>query len=183
MRPGDALVLTKPIGTGLISTGLKSGAVSDEHAKGATEIMAELNATSMTCVAKHEVHACTDVSGFGLLGHLWEMTRASLVDAEIEFSRVPFLPGALELAQAGFAPGGSKSNLHYVEKAVSFHNRVTAAERLLLADAQTSGGLLVAVPEDGARTAIAKLRDKGVSHAQIIGRATNEGSGRLRVTP
>ncbi len=166
-RPGDALVLTKPLGTGVLSTALKRGMVDSAAAAIVAETMSELNRTAAETAAPYAIHACTDITGFGLLGHLWEMIHASGVAAVIESSSVPLLPQAVELTAAGAVPGGSKANLEYISPHVGFASAVSPYLRLLLADAQTSGGLLFAVAESEAERLLNELHDRGVKAARI----------------
>ena len=180
-QPGDILILTKPIGTGLIATGMKRGVVEDSAAKAATLSMTTLNAVAALSLADVEIHACTDITGFGLLGHLHEMLAASGVDAEIWFSRVPVLYPAVDLAEADMAPGGTRDNLAYVAQDVTFDDTMSVAQQLVLADAQTSGGLLVAVSDANGRQALDALHQHGVSAATAVGRILDRGSGRVSV--
>ncbi len=180
-KPGDVLILTKPIGTGLIATGLKHGAVSEHDAQASAMSMATLNASAAKSLAGLPVHACTDVTGFGLLGHACEMLAASKVDAELRASAVPLLPGALDLALTDLIPGGTRANLEHVLPKVDFDDSVPTAERLVLADAQTSGGLLVALSADHAEETLERLRKGGVSEAGVVGTVTKGGPGHLTV--
>ncbi len=146
-RPGDLLVLTKPIGTGVIATALKAGAADDEDVAEAVRWMTTLNRDAGSAMLDAGVHASTDITGFGLLGHLVEMGRASGVAATVDAGAVPLLPGSLGAADAGFIPNGSRTNLAYIEPDVTFTN-VGESLRALLVDPQTSGGLLVALPPE-----------------------------------
>ena len=143
--PGDVLVLTKPLGTGVITTAGKQGVVSEDVLEAAVDIMSELNRAASEAMTGVGVHACVDVTGFGLLGHLRGMTSASGVGAEIEFGSMPFINGAEELARDGVAPGGTHRNLSSVEPDVVWADSIDDVQKVLLADAQTSGGLLIAV--------------------------------------
>ena len=167
-RPGDVLVLTKRLGTGLISTAIKSGAASARAQEAATATMRRLNASASRAAVAAGVCAGTDVTGFGLLGHLVEMLRASGVSATIETAEVPVLETALDIAANGAVPGGTKRNFASVVSAVEFGD-TPPAMRTLLADAQTSGGLLLAVPESALPTLVAGLTDGG-DLAAVIGR-------------
>jgi selenide,water dikinase len=171
-RPGDVLFLTKPIGGGLITTAAKRGIATAELVERAIAVMTELNAEAATAALAAGATAATDVTGFGLLGHLHELCAASGVAAEITAAAVPAIDGALELAAGGEAlAGGSRRNLEDVAGYTTFDNPVPAERRVLLADAMTSGGLLVAVPEDGAAKA------PGVE----IGRVSEGESGTIAV--
>jgi selenide, water dikinase len=138
-KPGDLLALTKPIGTGVISTALKRGMASDEHVQSSIRSMLTLNS------APAFANSCTDITGFGLLGHAREMAVASGVTLEIDVDAVPFLPGALEYARAGAIPGGSKNNREFVSACVHTARKIPAEIDALLHDPQTSGGLLISL--------------------------------------
>jgi selenide,water dikinase len=151
-RVGDALVLTKPVGAGAVTTGLKKGLTGESVLAGAVAVMTELNAAASAAARAAGAHGMTDVTGFGLLGHLHELALASGVAAEVDAQAVPAIPGALELLQDDRAvAGGSRNNRRYAEEFVSFDDGVDEVRRRLLTDAMTSGGLLVAV--DPARAA------------------------------
>jgi len=167
-RPGDALVLTKPIGTGLVATAIKRGVANREIRDAAVETMVRLNAAAARAMRRVGVSAATDVTGFGLLGHLGEMLRASGVSAEIEAAVVPLLPGARQFAIDNIVPGGTVRNL---EAAARFTRFGDADEpiRLLLADAQTSGGLLLAVNGPLAKALLQALEEEGET-GTVIGR-------------
>jgi selenide,water dikinase len=143
--------------------------------------MRELNKAAAEAMEEVGVHACTDVTGFGLLGHLREMAAGSRVDAEIEARAVPVLSPAREMAAADVVPGGSLENLEHVSPFVDWSPGLSRVDRVLLADAQTSGGLLIAVPEERAEALLAALRARGVAAACRIGRFTGAGAGRIRV--
>lgn len=158
-QPGDALLLSKPLGTGVISTALKRGVARDEDVRGAVASMLKLNRETAELLADVEVHGCTDVTGFGLIGHARELALASQVTVEIDALSVPLLPGALEYAQQGAQPGGLKSNRDFASCDVELSAPLAAEREALLYDPQTSGGLLVAVREsDAARlTSLARI--------------------------
>ncbi len=170
--PGDVLVLTKPIGVGIITTGIKRNAVTSEQEKRVTEVMAELNKTAAEILMDFSPHAVTDVTGFGLLGHGSEMAKGSNVSLEITVDHVPVLEGAKELAEAGVVPGGSKANHKWLLNDVDYGS-IGQDIQLLLCDAITSGGLLVAMPEEQAQIYVEKLHQAGLIHSSIIGRVTN----------
>jgi cysteine desulfurase NifS/selenium donor protein len=180
-RPGDALILTKPIGLGILSTAMKRGMLERKGIDAAIATMSELNGAAAAAARALTVHACTDVTGFGLLGHLREMTRGSQVDAEIRWQEVPLLEGAWELAAAGAVPGGTQANLQHVAGSVDFAAGVPEIARLLLADAQTSGGLLLAVPAEDAQRLLAALQRNCRGPVAVIGAITGTGEGRIRV--
>jgi selenide,water dikinase len=149
-RPGDALVFTKRLGTGVISTALKRGIASPEHVEAAIASMLMLNRQACEEMLRFETHGCTDVTGFGLLGHAREMALASGVTLEIAVDRVRFLPGALEYARAGAIPGGLNNNREFASCAVEAPPGIPREIEDLLYDPQTSGGLLIAMPEGDA---------------------------------
>jgi selenide,water dikinase len=149
-RPGDALVFTKRIGTGVIGTALKRGFASEEDVAAATESMLELNRAACEEMLTLEAHGCTDVTGFGLIGHAREMAIASGVTLEIEADRVQFLPGAVDYARQGALPGGLKNNREFASCAVEIVRELPAEIESLLYDPQTSGGLLISMSDEDA---------------------------------
>lgn len=175
-RPGDALVLTKAIGTGVISTALKRGIAEEGHVQASIASMLELNRRACESMLNFDVHGCTDVTGFGLIGHALELARASGVTIEIEAARVRFLPGALDYARAGAIPGGLKNNRAYAECAVQLAGEIVEEVLQLLYDPQTSGGLLIALPERDA----AGLEQQ-LAGACRIGRVLERGAKLLRI--
>lgn len=180
-QPGDVLILTKPIGLGVLTTALKQGLVNSELETKAIHIMASLNKAAAECMQGLNIHACTDITGFGLLGHLREMTLGSKVDAQIFLESVPILPEARELAGMDIIPGGTLNNLNFVKPHVRFDDHISRIDRVLLADAQTSGGLLISLPEKEVRSLINKLSKKDVLGARI-GKISGSGSGIIYVT-
>ena len=179
-KAGDVLILTKPLGSGILSTAIKRGLVSEEVRKEVTGWMSMLNKTAAELMRNYAVHACTDVTGFGLLGHLREMTKASHCDVELHFEKLPFMSEVKNLAAAGIIPGGTYNNLDYVREDVDF-GTMSRTQQLLLADAQTSGGLMIALPESAAQSLLNDLKDKGLQQAAIIGKFTEGGAGRILV--
>ncbi len=175
-RPGDILLLTKPLGTGVISTALKQGSAAESWVTASTASMTRLNRDAAD--ALHEiddaaekdrpVHAVTDVTGFALLGHAREMAIGSGVSMRVDHSRVAYLPGAIEAARGGFFSGGLKNNREFLDGCVGFLNGVPEEFRQLLFDPQTSGGLLAAVAPKAAEAAQAALERRGIS-SQLIG--------------
>jgi len=145
-RPGDQLVLTKPLGSGIITTAIKRDLADDDQIALVIQVMRELNRDAATVMAEAGVRAATDITGYGLLGHLLEMCSASKVSARLDMGEIPFLGGVAELAGKGVVPGGTKKNLKYVAPHLQFAETITPDQQLMLADAQTSGGLLMAVP-------------------------------------
>ena len=180
-RAGDVLILTKPLGTGIISTAVKRGYAGREAADEAVKVMIELNKRPAEILMKYAVHACTDVTGFGLLGHLKEMLSAGCFSAELEWEKVPLIASAWDYAVAGMIPGGTNNNLEFVRSLLDFDPSVPEMLKILLADAQTSGGLLVALPAEQAAEAINELVAAGISRASVIGKII-KGTSRIHVS-
>ncbi len=178
IKPGDSLILTKPIGTGVLSTALKRGLLDSAQEEKLYENMSTLNAEAYSVLKEYPVSACTDVTGFGLLGHLTEMSVHSKMDVEIVANDVPVMENVMELIAANVVPGGTRANLNHVEHLV--HWDLALPQKLLLCDAQTSGGLLASLPSGQAQDAMEKLQEKGLN-ARIIGKALQEGSGKIFV--
>ena len=168
-RPGDWLVLTKPLGTGVITTALKREAAAPETIEAATRTMLALNDGAARAARTAGARAATDVTGFGLLGHLRSMLLASGASARLWAGAVPFLPDVRSLAEGGHIPGGTKRNLDSVAGSTIFDDGIPPLDRLLLADAQTSGGLLVAVRPEAGPTLLEALRHEGTLAAAHIG--------------
>ncbi len=167
-RPGDQLLLTKPIGTGILTTAIKRGVLPREQIERVTAVMAELNrAAGEVFAASGAVHALTDVTGFGLLGHGWEMAEGSGVVLRFRADAVPVLEGARDLAARGVVPGGSAANLEWVRPHVRFGAGVDEVARQVLADAQTNGGLLAAVEPARAPELLGRLQEVGVRSAHV----------------
>jgi selenide,water dikinase len=167
-RPGDVLVLTKPLGIGVITTAIKRGLASDDVIAQAVQTMSTLNrAASEVMVASGAVHAATDVTGFGLLGHLSEMLGRGDVGARVSADDVPVLDAAWDFVRQDVVPGGTRRNLAAVEPFVDWSERMTDHQRLVLADAQTSGGLLMAVAPEAASTLLSDLQARGVRAARV----------------
>jgi selenide,water dikinase len=178
---GDALVLTKPLGTGILATALKRDALLEAGMAEAVRSMIFLNAAASQAALKVGVSAATDVTGFGLLGHLLKICDASRVGAEIAFDTLPILPHARNLAARGFIPGGTRRNLEAAEGRVSWTDELTETDRWLTVDAQTSGGLLIAVPPENEAALHAALVEGGVAGAVTIGRLVAGPAGQVRV--
>ncbi len=172
-KPGDVLVISKPIGVGILTTGIKRGVVTAEQEQAVTETMALLNKSAAEALKKFTPHAVTDVTGFGLLGHGSEIARGSNVSFEIELSKVPVLEGTFDLAAKGVVPGGSRSNHKWLENDVLYRD-ISPDEQIVLCDAITSGGLLVSLSEDEAIPYVKALKDQGLNHAAIIGKVTEQ---------
>ena len=180
LRPGDALVLTKPLGVGVVATAIKRGEADAAVVEAAVASMLLLNDVAAQVALAAGAAGATDVTGFGLLGHLRKMAEASGVDAVVDPSAVPLLPGARELAAAGLVPGGSERNLAWAADQLD-DGGVDATTLRLLADAQTSGGLLFGAAPDAAGAAVERLRASG-HDAAVVGRVV-AGDGRIRLAP
>jgi selenide,water dikinase len=183
-RAGDALVLTKPIGTGVLTTALKRDFATAADISAAVQSMATLNAGAARAMRATGggVHAATDVTGFGLLGHLHNMLVASNLSAEIDAAVIPLFANAVELAERGTIPGGTKRNRDALAPHVTFGDEIPEPIRVLLFDAQTSGGLLIAVDPDRAGALVAALEREGTPAAARIGRLTRGVAGAITVT-
>jgi selenide,water dikinase len=180
-RPGDRLLLTKPLGSGIVTTAIKRGIAPPDVVERAVKVMAALNrAGGEVLAASGAVHALTDVTGFGLLGHAWEMAQGSGVGLRLHLSAIPILDGVRALADADVAPGGTRANAAWVAPHVRFEDGVPPALRLVLADAQTNGGLFAAIPAARFDEVVAALGRAGVQ-AAAVGEAV-EGPARLEVT-
>lgn len=183
-RAGDLLVLTKPIGLGILTTAAKRDE-DDEGAIGeAIALMKTLNrgACEAMLACEGAVHAATDITGFGLLGHLRNVVAASGLGARIWADEVPFMPAAQRYVARGIAPGGTHANLRFLAEHVDFDDAITKDERLLLCDAQTSGGLLIAVAPDAADALVRALEERRTPVAAIVGELTREPPGRITAT-
>jgi len=185
-RPGDVLILTKPIGTGILSTAVKRHLLSEKDEEFLVATMSLLNKSAAEAMTAQEmrgaVSACTDVTGFGLLGHLKEMAEASRVDVEIFFNDVPIFPGTLEFVSSGVVPGGTKNNLAFVSDCgqVIWSQDISPIAKLILCDAQTNGGLLISVSQNKKDDLMRLLKKEGVNGSNI-GHFTVPGVGRTTV--
>lgn len=180
-QPGDRLLLTKPLGTGIIATAMKGRVASSEAASQAAAVMTALNRAAAECLEGFAVHAVTDITGFGLLGHALEMATGSKVELTLFASRVPVLEAAREYAAMGLVPAGTFANRNFCENMLQTSPGLEAVTLDLLADAQTNGGLLIAVAGEQAEDLLACLHRQGVSAAALIGEVTASGPGRLRL--
>jgi selenide,water dikinase len=180
-RPGDALVLTKPIGVGIITTAAKQEKDERGAIRDAIRLMTTLNRGACEAMLEVGVHAATDVTGFGLLGHLRNVVAASGCSVEVKAAAVPALDAARAYVEAGIAPGGTHANWRFLSEWVDYDAGVAKSEQLLLCDAQTSGGLLIAVADADAQRLVAALKSRGTPCAEVIGRFT-EGRPRIRVS-
>ncbi|HEU4391835.1 MAG TPA: selenide, water dikinase SelD [Blastocatellia bacterium] len=181
-KPGDALILTKPLGLGIITTASKLGEDSLGAIRKAIEVMATLNRVAAEVIVEFDCHAATDVTGFGLLGHLRNMTAASKLSARVWLDRVPVIEAAWNYVRAGIAPGGTHANRRFLSDWVTYESGITKEDELILCDAQTSGGLLAAIPADRADKALNALDRTGVVDSAIIGRFDGGEPGRIFVS-
>ncbi|WP_172253856.1 selenide, water dikinase SelD [Saccharibacillus deserti] len=179
-KAGDTLILTKPIGVGILTTSIKKDLLSEEEIARVTSVMATLNKTAAETMEPYDVNACTDVTGFGLLGHAVEMAKGSGMGIVIRSADVPLLPRVRELAEGGSVPGGTRNNHDHVQPDVSFPDDLDQIGRWILCDAVTSGGLLIAAPGDQADELLERLQAAGVE-ASAIGSVTSENPGRITV--
>ena len=179
-RAGDVIILTKPIGTGVISTGIKFEKTTPEVAASSVATMLTPGKHAAEAMREFGVKGATDVTGFALLGHAWEMARASKVTIEIEPGSVPLLDGALELATAGVITGADKTNREYVGDDIEIDQSVSKEMRRLLYDPQTAGGMLIAISPKLAPDLLARLREN-YPRADVIGRVTDLGSRSIAV--
>lgn len=171
-KDGEVLVLTKPIGTGTIIAGERLKEVSREHYRGAIECMKQLNRDGAVLMQEHNIRCATDITGFGLLGHVLEMAEGSDVVITIHASRVPLLGGAYDLIDMGCIPGAAFRNLKYVEERTLFVESLDYNLKMILLDAQTSGGLLISCKQDTASQLVTGLKEAGYPDAAIIGNVT-----------
>jgi selenide,water dikinase len=177
---GDVLVLTKPLGTGILATALKRDALLEAGMADAVRSMTTLNEGAARAALRVGVSAATDVTGFGLLGHLGHILEASGVAAELAYEALPLLPHAWNLASRGIVPGGTQRNLEAAVK-VTWDEEVGPVDRLLCVDAQTSGGLLLAVPPENAEAVVAALQEEQTPVAAVIGKIMAGEPGRVTV--
>ena len=180
-KVGDSLVLTKPLGTGIITTAIKKNLVDQDVVKKVVKIMSFLNRYASESMLEVGANACTDITGFGLLGHLCELIQASKVGTRIYWSKIPVIEPALKLAKENIVPGGTLSNLKFVEEKVEWDNKLSHEEKLILSDAQTSGGLLICLPQQKAAKLLQTLTTKGISDAVVIGEIIEDEKCRIQV--
>lgn len=173
VQEGDALILTKPLGTGIITTALKKGKASKESVDEAVESMTTLNATASTVMRKYAVHACSDVTGFGILGHGLGMASGSGVTLVIESAKMPLLNGAPRLAEKGYITGGCKRNRDFLQDKLIIEKSIREGLVEVALDPQTSGGLLIAVAKRQAAKLIEELQGAGIKSATEVGYATS----------
>ena len=167
-QAGDVIVLTKPLGTGIIATATKKGLAPSNAILEASNSMKTLNKYAADALKNFDPHAVTDITGFGLLGHLKEVCQSSNVSASIDFSKLEFFSSVLDLAKSGIIPGGTRRNLKYVEPFTHFNPKLDDVQKLITADAQTSGGLLVTLPENQAKSYIKQTNNSSKIIGEII---------------
>lgn len=170
-KPGDVLILTKPLGIGILTTSAKADMVDDEVCQRIYKQMATLNKTARDIMVKYPVHSCTDVTGFSLLGHSFEMAQGSGCTIHIKADQVPYHPEAYELAEMGFIPAGAYRNREYVADGIEVKEGITRAMQDIMYDPQTSGGLLIAVDKEAADDLFAELKES-IPQAAIVGYVT-----------
>ncbi len=179
-KPGDRLILTKPIGVGILTTAIKQGILEKEDLDEVMNVMATLNKTAAEVMEKYTVNACTDVTGFGLLGHTMEIAKGGKVGVTVYNQDVPVLSRAKELAEQNVIPGGTRKNRQWLADDIDYAENISEIDQLILCDAVTSGGLLISVPEAEADALQGELLKNNVQSA-IIGNVTSENAGRIHV--
>jgi selenide,water dikinase len=177
--PDDVLILTKPLGTGIVAFASQIGRAKTESTEAAAKSMTSLNKTASQLMVKFGAHACTDVTGFSLMGHLSEMAIRSGVDAEIIWDDIPLFPDVLQYVADGILPGAIERNKESCSQYVTAGHNVTSDMADMCYDAQTSGGLLIAIKKDDAYTFLKNLHDSGVTEAAIVGKIRDKGTGRV----
>lgn len=170
-RPGDAIILTKPLGTGIYSTAMKKGVLDEEQERLFIDQMTALNAPAARAMVAAGAHACTDVTGFGLAGHALEMAAGSDVTIAIDMEAVPLLPDAADFASQGLLTGGGMSNVQFTSNSLEVEGSLTREQKMLLHDPQTSGGLLISLPAEKAQGLVDSIRNSGAGYAAVIGEA------------
>lgn len=181
IRVGDRLILTKPLGTGIINTAIKGGLASPEVTCAVTELMAGLNKTAAEIMARYPVHACTDITGFGLLGHIAEMVGESGPGVVLYSESVPIIPEAPGYADMGMIPGGTYKNREFREHMVKIQDGVSRSVCDIMFDPQTSGGLLISVSPGSAEDLLVQLKEAGISQASVIGEVVAAPENRIEV--
>ncbi|ROR02929.1 selenophosphate synthase [Desulfosoma caldarium] len=182
LEPDDRLLLTKPLGTGIINTAIKANLASPAITDQVTRLMATLNRRASEIMLRFDIHACTDVTGFGLLGHLAEMVEGSGRSVVLEANQVPILPEAEDFASMGLIPAGAHKNREFRQSIVVFDPQVPLALQDILFDPQTSGGLLISAAPTHATALLQALHDQGIP-AAVIGHVVNDPAERIHVTP
>ena len=181
MEPGDQLILTKALGTGIINTAIKGGIASKETIESITHLMAALNRDAAEVMGHYPVHACTDITGFGLLGHMCEMVVDTDVGIKLQAGLVPYFPEAMEYAQMGLVPAGTYKNREFREAFVDFAPSVDGFMQDILFDAQTSGGLLISVARERTNELLSELKRRGMASATVIGEVVSEPKEKILV--
>ncbi len=181
LRNGDVLVLTKPLGTGIISTAIKRKSLNVDEVDDYIEVMRTLNDVPSEVMQDFEVHACTDVTGFGLIGHLKEMMAKDKLEIKINTKSLPLLTGVLESASKDMIPGGLNNNRKHIGPFCHVETSVSKEIGDIIFDPQTSGGLLIALPENQGDRMISELRSRGIDRAEIIGAVINSDGQKIRV--
>ncbi len=179
-KPGDRLILTKPIGVGILTTAIKQGILEKDDLDEVMNVMATLNKTAAEVMENYSVNACTDVTGFGLLGHTMEIAKGGNVGVTVINQDVPVLSRAKELAEQNVIPGGTRKNRQWLADDIDYAGNISEIDQLILCDAVTSGGLLISVPEAEADALQRELLENNVQSA-IIGNVTSENAGRIQV--
>lgn len=174
LKPGDQLILTKPLGTGIINTAIKAGLANGRITEKVTQIMAALNRDAAEVMEPYPVHACTDITGFGLLGHLAEMVQGSGQGLMLYAERIPVIPETFEYAAMGLIPAGAYKNREFRESMVEFSPSVKQSVQYVLFDPQTSGGLLICAARESAGHLLNALKEKGMSDSSIIGEVLSD---------
>jgi len=182
LKPGDQLILTKPIGTGIINTAIKGGIASQEVIESTTRLMASLNQDAGRVMKTYPVSACTDITGFGLLGHLAEMLANLSIGIRLESKAIPIIPEAIEYARTGFIPGGAFKNKTFRSPLVTLAPHIDTLQMDILFDPQTSGGLLMGIEKDRAGDLLAALKSGGEIASAIIGEVVSEPVGKIILT-
>ena len=180
-KAGDVLILTKPLGSGIIATAIKKDKAPKSIMEEAVNVMTNLNSGATIAMNTVGVNACTDITGYGLLGHLLEMCKGSNVSVTLEFNEIPLIQGVYELAQKGFIPGGTKRNLDYVSSQVNFSKNISQEQQYILADAQTSGGLLISVAKEKAEDLQKTLTENSTLSSAIVGHVYNPAESTIYV--
>ena len=179
LKAGDRLILTKPLGTGIINTAIKGGLATAEIIERVTHLMATLNRDAAHIMERYPIHACTDITGFGLLGHLAEMISDMPLGIRLTSREIPIIPEAVDYAGMGLVPAGAYKNREFRECMVDFDPSVDRLIQDILFDPQTSGGLLIGIERDNAGGLLTELREKGIKDAAIIGEVLAEPKGRI----
>ncbi len=180
-KPGDLLILTKPLGTGVLFNACRSGKLPWGELEPILPQIAALNRAALEIALKYEVHSCTDITGFGIMGHGLEMARASSVAITFEFSALPFYPNAMDMYRKGETTGSNKPNQKLVEDFLHLSARLSREQHQLLFDPQTSGGLLLCVPASRAQTILEELRSAGVNSASVVGKIVSSPNPEIRL--